>query len=324
MKCPFCGSEIADSAKFWYSCGGKILDAAAGAAGSVQDTLNEMGSAANSYVDQLGSTAQQYADALQSGGSVTDDDYLEALKKAEQTVQNGVEAAYPGTNGAPSSGTYSAPDAGTYTAPAAGSYSAPDSGSYAPPAYTPTSNYTAKQNKQRAKNLLSALWHSGKLAKLVVFVAAALIFFLIFSGFGGSKGGKVHGGGYNDYKDLISDYISTMQKENYSTAIKGHTDQVVNYFKEGGVTDPKKFLETMDDACRDNIYAAIDSWELGEEVDWDPAEYYADDFAELGINAATGKDVNVNFKFKNGADPDYYVFELVQIGSKWYILSVYY
>ena len=315
MKCPFCGTEIADSAKFCYSCGGKILDAA-GAAGSVQDTLNEMGSAANSYVDQLGSTAQQYTDALQSGGSVTDDDYLEALKRAEQTVQNGVDAAYPGAYGAPASGTYSASGAGTYTAP--------DSGTYAPPAYTPTSNYTAKQNKQRAKNLLAALWHSGKLVKLAVFVAAALIFFLAFSAISGSKAGRVHGGGYNDYKDLINAYISTMQKENYGSAVKAHTTQVVNYFREGGVTDPKEFLTTMDSACEDGIYAVIDSWELGKEVDWDPAEYYADDFAELGINAARGKDVSVDFKFKNGADDDYYVFELVQIGSKWYILSVYY
>ena len=104
MKCPFCGTEIDDSAKFCYVCGSSMSDAPVDTESilsGVQNTVDELGVSASDYIDQLNQTSQDISQALQGGkeetketGSVTDEEYLQALQRAEQTINYGPSSLF--------------------------------------------------------------------------------------------------------------------------------------------------------------------------------------------------------------------------------------
>ena len=76
----------------------------------------------------------------------------------------------------------------------------------------------------------------------------------------------------------------------------------------------------------DGVYPYVKSWRMADTLDWDPDDYYAAEFKDLGITASAGKDVQVFFTVStdSGDLTDYYVFEMVQTNSGWWLLTVYY
>ena len=253
--------------------------------------------------------------ALVSEPVLAEDDYSAALKRAEARAAGEAEPVQTASASEPVREVKS--ESG-YTAYASNTANGGSS-------YSGKSSFIDDGNVstwQRAKNLASAMGESEKgRAKMgrIVFVAALVLLAAMFL-FVTLKPQQ----GYSTPQALVKDYVACVTEGGTTAVLKFYEPSLVKFYETSYNRSDIPYI--VDTGMADGVYPYVKSWYMADTLDWNPDDYYAEEFRQLGISAKAGKDVQVFFTVRtdSGDLTDYYVFEMIETNTGWWLLTVYY